>query len=214
MCVISITNNCTCTGFCTDVRAFSAYNLTVFNCKVTTIRVTNDCTNTIDARCINFDITANCYVFDRTRSCIAEANYCSNVITIKFTRIDRNIFNCEVLNYCIAINSTEQTVANITVSLSSCFCCVEVGQLMALTIENTIKCSVAVITDVYAPVNTGHIDICAKSYINAFCVILCFTCVNTVSECNKCFKRTDNEGIFFCTCTRKRKNFAFCCITY
>ena len=80
------------------------------------------------------------------------------------------------------MNSTEETGTDVTVTLLSCFSRCQVLNGVTLTIECTIECSAAVITDVHAPVDTCEVNVSCEVYSNTSKVI---TSVYSITECNE-----------------------------
>ena len=197
-----VTNNTACIGTTCNSRACAckscSVNNTILDCKSAAISVTNDCAYANNFFCVNLNVTDNIYVFNGACASVSKAYNSRYVVTLE-TCVDRYILNCKIFNYRITCDCAEETCANVAVALLSSFNRSKVVNCVVLTVEDTVECCVAIVTDVYAPIDTCKVDVCSKSYVNAVSVVFSSACIYGITEEDKIFNSSDLIRISFCT---------------
>ena len=203
----AVSNDTAGCAVCGDSRTVVSYYRTILDSQaVAIVCITNDRANTVCLGSIDINVADNLNVFDNcTVAFVNKAYESSNVVTLKFS-VNVNVFKCEVLDLCRTVDRAEETGTNVAVALLSGFGACKVLDDMILTVEDSVEGRVAIVTDIYAPIDTRKVDVSTKCYVYALCVVLSLACIDGVTEEDKLIYIINNVGICFCSFTLEADN--------
>ena len=190
-----IADNAANVGSAHDGRAGRAVNDTILNGQLAVVVVANNSAGTGDALGVNVDFAGNLNILNRAGGCIGKAHNCAHVVAGEVTGVNGYVLDGQVLDLSSAIDRTEQTGADVDIALLCGFSAIEVLNGMALAIKDAVEGCVAIVADIHAPIDGGHINVCAQSYIDTGSIVGGLFCIDAVAECDQIFQILEQEGV-------------------
>ena len=169
-------------------------DFTVRNGQAANIGIANDGAGAVNAGGIDGDI-GNGDVLDDAVGVISEANQRAGVVAGELANVDLNIHQVQVSDLGFAIDSAEQTGAEVAIALGSALVGGQVADGVVLTVEDAVEGGIAVIADVDGPVDTEQIDVGGQSDPNAGGIVLGLAGIDAVTEEDQVADVVDQVGV-------------------